>query len=94
MLLVLFLTLHIGKAFHHHTFTDTLDKVSSETHQLKSSSDCSICDYQIAKDSSPAVATIEPLVIQEPVLHLVSYQSRKIASIGLCYSDRGPPAIS
>jgi hypothetical protein len=94
VLLSLFLALHIGKALHHHAPVHPIGKLSAEAQQISSSSDCPICDFHIAKDSIVAIEPLEIPVMHEPMHHQISYVSKKMASIGLCYSDRGPPSIA
>jgi hypothetical protein len=92
LLLVVFLAVHIGKALHTHNVVIATEKVSTEAKHTIAAPDCSICDYHLAKDSAIDFSIVAVATVQEPVLHIMSYQSRHTASIGLSYADRGPPS--
>ena len=94
LLLVVFLAVHVGKALHTHNAVETAINISIETKHTINSPDCSTCDYQLTKDSDLDFYTITVSIEQEPILHIITYQSRHTASIGLCYADRGPPSIA
>jgi hypothetical protein len=92
LLLMVFLFIHVAKAVHRHEPTTT--GFSFEL-KVQKSSDCAICDYHLAKDADLHTATIEPTQnVLSAYCNMVAYQSRLTSSIGLSYSDRGPPALT
>lgn len=93
VLLALFLTLHIGKALHHHSSTRLDTKGAAAAHHLTSAADCDICDFEIAKNGDVVVPVFTSSIQQEPLLHQAHSLRKKMASIGLSFSDRGPPLI-
>lgn len=92
LLLGVFLFIHIGKSMHTHEISVLAEK-SFPTEQVSKSNDCPVCDFHFTKDAEHEVKTNElsqplPVAIQH-----TAFQSRHTASIGLSYSDRGPPAL-
>jgi len=95
LFLALFLFIHVVKISHHHHQAQSISKEISKGLQASSSySDCSICDYQVAKDSYhfndfPS--------LQKTSKHFSSYSfyhSPFLTSIGSTSSGRGPPSFS
>lgn len=92
LLLMVFLFIHVAKAVHRHEGTTT--GFSFEL-KVQKSSDCAICDYHLTKDADLHSATIAPAQnFCSAGCTIISYQSRLTSSIGLSYSDRGPPALA
>ncbi|HYH13962.1 MAG TPA: hypothetical protein VD794_02000 [Flavisolibacter sp.] len=93
LLLGIFLTIHVTKALHKHP-SSLLTQVAGATEKVEASSDCAVCDYHFTKDCCNNVATIELFneTLYQPVV--LFYKSPLVSSIGLHYSDRGPPALS
>jgi hypothetical protein len=90
-MLSLFLFIHGLKLLHsidHHLHDDPKGKkelVSSSKH-------CDICDYHFSKDAIKQNTLVFSSVVQNISVYSNFYQSKSIRSIGLSYSDRGPPA--
>lgn len=93
LLLAVFTTIQSAKVMHTHAATVTTH-VSFDGDTVDKTGDCSICDYQLSKNA--ALPTIY-FDIQKPECYPVSfplYQYSAITSIGLHFSDRGPPALA
>src|SRR3712207_988116 len=94
LLLGLFMTVHVAKALHTHTGASTFTKLADGKETIQSSKDCATCDYHFTKDSSSEIISfelVEPTAYQQLFFF---YKSYLFASIGLHYSDRGPPAFA
>jgi hypothetical protein len=91
-MLLVFLFIHGLKLFHTH------DQEYSQDHkfqkeQVSKVNHCDVCDYHFAKDT---LTQNSPIVFSEAQGlpdYFNFYQSRSIRSIGLGYSDRGPPSL-
>jgi hypothetical protein len=91
LLLMVFLFIHVAKAVHRHERAAT--GFSFEL-KVQKSGDCAVCDYHLTKDADLQTANIESAQdVLSASCNIVCYQSRLTSSIGLSYSDRGPPAL-
>jgi hypothetical protein len=90
-LLVVFLFITLTKIIHSHE-TNFTSESSSHVEQVVKSSHCSICDYHFTKDTDFQSTTFVLQKVEASCVSPVFYQSRITSSIGLSYSDRGPPA--
>jgi hypothetical protein len=91
-LLAVFLLITAARLFHTHGSTSRLADSSYSAH-VHNNTDCPVCDYHFAKDTdqpAPAVMQAKQWAVVTPV---ASYTSKATSSIGLSYSDRGPPAV-
>lgn len=92
-LLAVFLLITGAKLFHTHGAAGhTAD--SSYTEQVAKGGDCQVCDYHFSKDTDhlrDVFTPAKPLALSSKD---ISYESRTASSIGLSYSDRGPPALN
>jgi len=91
-LLLVFLFITGVKLFHSHEAISIAD-TSSGLEQVEKATDCSICDYQLAKDmhhfdSFPLIKKIE-FSPSSYSLHNTPF----VTSIGSTSSGRGPPAL-
>ncbi len=91
LLLGIFMSVHIAKALHTHAVTSTISKFTGAGEKVQAASDCATCDYHFTKDSSSQTATIALIPNQYYAPVFLSYKSYLASSIGLHYSDRGPP---
>jgi hypothetical protein len=93
LLAAVFLFIHIGKVLHTHE-----NKIPSEagykTEQVSKTAECSICDFHLTKDTEQNFAAVIVSKLPIPKQEFLSYQSRTASSIGLTYTDRGPPAVA
>jgi hypothetical protein len=92
--LALFLFIHAVKTTHHHEPVQSYSKAISGSEKFSAEKNCSICDYQVTKDSYhfhefPSVATAEKSGSYDSF-----YNTPFITSIGSVSSGRGPPTIS
>jgi hypothetical protein len=94
LLLGIFISVHLAKAFHTHAVTSTISKFTGAGEKVQAASDCATCDYHFTKDSSSETATIALVPTLYYASVYLSYKSYLASSIGLLYSDRGPPAIA
>jgi hypothetical protein len=91
MLLVILLLFHSVKLLHSHSSDSFCESSNSEI--VKSSTDCSICNYQLSKDADdfvyPALREYEPqpgnFNIQLISFHKFSFHS--------AFENRGPPIL-
>lgn len=92
--LALFLFIHIVKFTHTHTTAHPAEKGYSTISKASNSGNCSICDYQVAKD---AHHFHDFYVVTGPVKKLCTYASYHtpfVTSVGATSSGRGPPSFS
>ena len=94
LLLGIFMAVHVAKAAHSHSIVSTVSKLAAATETVQESNDCATCDYHFTKDSYGETASIAFISTDfySPVFPF--YKSHAFTSIGLHYSDRGPPAIA
>jgi hypothetical protein len=91
--LALFLFVHGAKSMHGHHVTQPISKQINGSLEVFQESDCSVCDYQLSKDSYPSIE-FEQLKNNESLLSLyASYNTPFVTSIGSTSSGRGPPAL-
>lgn len=91
-MLLLFLFIHGLKLFHTHEHEYPQDPgVKKEL--VSKSKHCDICDYHFAKDTIKRNNLFVFFKAQDLPVYFNLYQSRSIRSIGLSYSDRGPPVL-
>lgn len=90
-LLTVFLFITMIKLVHSHESL-SFSKFSSYLEQGEKSTDCSICDFHLAKDAEIPNLGFVPEKTEISNDSPVFYQNRKTSSIGLNYSDRGPPS--
>lgn len=92
-LIAVFVFIHIVKVFHSHGNL-TSHQVSKNTDQVKKSGVCFICDYHFTKDNdhvnnfhaaNPQFQNSAEYIFRLP---------RTTSSIGLVFSDRGPPFLT
>lgn len=93
-LLGIFISIHVAKALHTHSIVSTVSKLADETEKVQASSHCATCDYHFTKDSYSETATITLITPQLYSPVSLFYKSYISSSIGLHYSDRGPPALA
>ena len=93
LLLAVFTTIQSAKVMHSHKATVTTH-ISYDGDTVDKSTDCAICDYQLAKNAE--LQTIYFDILKPECLHVAFplYQYSVITSIGLHFSDRGPPALA
>jgi hypothetical protein len=91
LLVAIFSFTYCIKAFHSH---DNDLQFSGTGHQIEKSNECPVCEFQPVKDSDHAMAEITLLNPKAQCDAFPFYQSNFTSSIGLSYSDRGPPALS
>lgn len=90
--MVILSVVFIVKTIHHHDCYKTY-LLSENSDQVSSNEDCPICDFHFTKDIEILTTAFSPIE-NFTVTHFLSfYQSIKTSSIGLNYSDRGPPAF-
>ncbi len=91
-LLLVFLFIAVVKQFHVHENSSIFDR-SAELQQIEKASDCSTCDYQLAKDTHHfdgfPVVDNSPL----PVSSYSFFHTPFVTSKGSTSSGRGPPAL-
>jgi hypothetical protein len=95
LFLALFLFIHIVKVSHYHDQTHAISKEMSKGQHVSSSYlDCSICDYQVAKDSYH----FTDFPSEQKAFHgfpsFSFYNTPFVTSIGSSSSGRGPPFLS
>ncbi|HYE56199.1 MAG TPA: hypothetical protein VD996_15225 [Chitinophagaceae bacterium] len=91
-LLAVFLFITLIKLFHsHETYPAS---VSASVEQVEKKADCAICDYHFTKDTDHQILSFYGTAQQPATIFCISYTSRTASSVGLSYSDRGPPALS
>ena len=91
-LLALFLFIQVVKALHHHDIKQTFAKEIPSGKHVEAKTECAICDYYFAKDANAKTASIQ---LESPVILSPFYTdclSKKLTSIGLSSTDRGPPS--
>jgi hypothetical protein len=93
LLLAVFVSIQITKAVHTHDSTDCSSLFSAKV-QVQKSNDCSVCDYHFTKDTFLHTSFLETQPKVYVNRYYNSYQSRVTSSIGLTYTDRGPPVIA
>ena len=89
VLFTVFFFVHAARALHTHDL-DTIGNCSKSIHQV-GKAHCSICDYHLTKDADVFTGNITVDCTPCHVVYFFSYQNRTSSSIGLNYSDRGPP---
>jgi hypothetical protein len=92
-LLATFLFIHLAKTLHTHDRADFSSFTSKEV-QVQKGSDCSICDYHFTKDSFHHTSFLDTQRRVYLNCYYNFYQSIITSSIGLSYSDRGPPVTA
>ena len=94
VLLGIFVSVHVAKAFHTHARVNSISKLAAGTDTVQDSSACATCDYHFTKDSydESVVWELREIPCYQPVFRF--YKSYLASSIGLHYSDRGPPALA
>lgn len=91
--LALFLFIHVVKLTHHHNpVQPSLNGFSKNA--LSNSSDCSICSYEVAKDSHHFHGFVSVLKTGEYSTVCVFYNRPLVTSRGSAFSGRGPPLFS
>jgi hypothetical protein len=92
LLITVILAIHAIKLIHCHEQAKPAD-LTIQTDKVSTADACLICDYHFAEDAEYIFSFI--LVVNQPesILYSILYKSQTIASIGLHYSDRGPPAL-
>ncbi|HEX2536512.1 MAG TPA: hypothetical protein VHK69_22370 [Chitinophagaceae bacterium] len=91
LLVVLFLFIHVGKVLHRHE-TGARSHAYPAAAQWEKGGDCAVCDYHFTKDADLALSLPPLPAPQYSSTFLIHYQKASVASIGLPYADRGPPA--
>lgn len=93
-LLGLFMAVHVAKAFHTHTIVSSLSEPVDGKETIQATSHCATCDYHFTKEGLNEVPTFElgVALYYQPVF--LFYKSYLFSSIGLHYSDRGPPVLA
>jgi len=94
LMLGIFMTIHIAKTFHTHPPASTLSKITGISEKVEVSADCAVCDYHFTKDGHYEPATTTLLTGYHYTPAFLSFKSHIASSIGLHYSDRGPPALA
>jgi hypothetical protein len=91
-MLALFLFIQGLKLGHTHDH-DPSDNIKGEKELVSKNNHCEICDYHFSAGFT--IQNSQPIssVVQDIPFYFNFYQSASINSIGLSYSDRGPPAL-
>ena len=92
--LALFFFVHVVKVTHHHNLPAPAVKGISHGEKATASADCSVCAYQLAKDSCylhsfPLLLTVKEHAVKYPLLDKLF-----VTSIGSGATGRGPPLFS
>lgn len=91
--LVLLLCIHSIKLLHTHSGQSFSHDLHKKNFIGKKGADCTICDYQLNKDSDGFVASL----FVEPVGEFVTLQTQVISSYNFsfytAFENRGPPVI-
>ena len=90
-LLLVFLFIHAVKAVHTHDNLSQV-KIGKDLLQFDKSSDCAICDYHFTKEALASFPEFQTTLLEHTTSHPVLFQTEPTSSIGLSFSDRGPPA--
>ena len=90
--LALFLFVHAGKCLHVHEKTVAASLKTEGVVLTEKGADCSFCDFHFARDSDapPVIAGLNRSTLYPETFLL--FKSRITSSVGLSFSDRGPPA--
>ncbi len=91
--LAFFLFVHVVKAAHQHDGVQTINKELSGHAQVSSSTDCSICDYHLTKDSYHFNEALQVKATEPVFISYSFYNTPFVTSIGSTSSGRGPPAL-
>jgi hypothetical protein len=91
-LLVVFLLITSIKFFHSHE-SSAAENYPYAIAQLEKLSECSICDYQLTKDSDLTTELLQVNKIIPSVSSYSFYNTTFVTSIGSTSSGRGPPAL-
>ena len=91
LLIILFVFIHVVKAYHSHETAATLSH-SSSNEFTKAKVDCAICKYHFVQDGAllfcqPIVATPAPLIAV-----YFNFSARLTTSVGLLSANKGPPS--
>lgn len=92
-LMAVFVFIHVAKVLHSHENSAIACIESKAIAQVEKWNDCDICDFHFTKDSNHTVASYQLKLTQTFPIQHVLFQSRVSSSVGLSYSDRGPPAV-
>ncbi len=92
--LALFLFIHVAKAAHQHESVPSFAKYVAGSIKVSQTSDCSICEYQLTKDSFHFHEFPQVNVIKQILSSYSFYHTSFVTSIGSTSSGRGPPAFS
>jgi hypothetical protein len=92
-LMGLFLFVHFLKLSHHHTGSEQ-DSGCVTSQDIIKAAACGVCDYHFTKDSECTL----PVALPAPRVpfkgYTFSFTSQIPSSIGLLFSDRGPPVTA
>ena len=92
--LALFLFVHIIKFTHTHTIVPAAEKGYSKSNKASGSGNCSICDYQVAKDVHHFHDFYFVTVPAKRLFTYASHHTPFVTSVGATSSGRGPPSFS
>jgi hypothetical protein len=91
-MLTLFLFIHSLKLVHSHDH-DHPNSLKGNKEMVSKAKHCGVCDYHFSKDAHKQNASFISFKVLEIPVYLNFYQSESLSSIGLSYSDRGPPSL-
>jgi len=96
LLLAVLVFINAVKTFHTHEYSYSAQQENSSKHATtcKAYFFCAICDFQIAKDSDAAVATLNISTPVQIIGNYYNYLSDNIVSFSVLSSVRGPPSSS
>lgn len=95
-LLCLLVFINAVKIFHKHDFSYSTktEKSNKDTKIIKAAFSCSICDFQLAKDSDAAISSFN---IEAPVDFIsvhYNYILPVATSFAIASDNKGPPSIA
>lgn len=90
LLIVLFVFIHVVKAYHNHDAAVTHTH-SSSNEFMKVKADCDICKYHFVQDG--ALLFCQPIVVPpSPLMNVYFTLSTRVStSVGLLSANKGPP---
>ncbi len=92
LMLALFLFIQGLKLDHTHGH-DSAENIKGKKELISTDNHCEICDYHFSAGFTMQNSQPISCVVQDIPCYFNFYQSASINSIGLSYSDRGPPAL-
>jgi hypothetical protein len=90
ILTVLFLFVHIEKAFHSH---QAVSHANTDRNSIQNATRCNICEFQLTRDAGLPVIFIENLQYPTVTSEYSFYECIVHTFYSEILSDRGPPAL-